>query len=203
MTVALLPPVTSAPVDHHDGAEALTVGPRFVRTRGMSRWHRPRDGVRYTPDRTVYGLWCGYSVGGSSKAGTYITADEPGPGEKVCATCEGRAAGAGQDASPTGRPLLFTPRHIEPPKNCPGSRSSVLFAELPGGRAGLCLACRDVQPLRAMGGAFNPRYGIVQHPPGPGLVPPCPFHRWRALTARDGRAICACGRTTPHPEGTP
>jgi hypothetical protein len=194
VTVALLPPVTSAPPDFHAGAEALTEGPRFVRTRGMSRWHRPRSGVRY-PDRTVYDLWCGYAVGGSDRAGAYITAEEPPAGDKVCATCEGRAAGAGQEpASPTGRQLLFSPRHVDPPKNCPGSRSSVLFVELPGGRAGRCLACSDVHPLRAMGGPYSSRYAITQHPPGPGLVGPCPFHRWRTLTARGGRVLCACGR---------
>lgn len=195
MTVALLPPVTSAPAEHHAGAEALTEGPRFVRTRGMSRWHRPRSGIRYPEGRTVYDLWCGYAVGGSDHAGSYVAAEEPGTGERVCATCEGRAAGAGQEeTSPTGRLLVFSPRHIDPPKSCPASRSSVLFAELPGGRAGLCLACKDVQPLRAMGGPYNPRYAIVQHPPGAGLVAPCPFHRWRQLTAADGRALCACGR---------
>ncbi|MFF0790405.1 hypothetical protein [Streptomyces spiralis] len=195
MTVVLLPPVTSAPAECHDGAEALTEGPRFVRTRGMSRWHRPRSGVRYSDGHTAYDLWCGYGVGGSHRAGAFLTADEPAPGESVCGTCEGRAAGAGQEqASPTGRQLLFSPRHIDPPKNCPGSRSSELFEELPGGRAGRCLACRDVHPLRAMGGPYNSRYAITQHPPGPGLVGPCPFHRWRQLIARDGRAVCACGR---------
>lgn len=194
MTVVLLPPTTGMDARFLEGAEALEEGPRFVRTRGMSRWHRPRSGVRYSDTKTVYDLWCGYAVGGSSKAGAYVTADEPGAGEPVCATCEGRAAGAGQDDSPTGRQLLFSPRHLEPPKTCPGSRSSVLFAELPGGRAGRCLACQDVHPLRAMGGPFNPRYAIVQHPTGPGLITPCPFHRWRTLTTQDGRAICACGR---------
>ncbi|MGW0837106.1 hypothetical protein [Streptomyces prunicolor] len=193
MTVLLLPPVTSAPADYHRGAEALTEGPRFVRTRGMSRWHRPRDGVRYDGGHTVYGLWCGYSVGGSDKAGTYVAADEPGDGEPVCATCEGRAAGAGHDESPTGRLLLFTPRHIDPPKNCPASRRG-LFEALRGGRVGRCLVCGDMQPLRAMGGPYNPRFSIVQHPPGEGLVAPCPFHRWRSLTAVDGRAVCECGR---------
>lgn len=195
MTVLLLPPVTSAPVEFHAGAEALLEGPRFVRTRGMSRWHRPRSGAHYPDlDRTVYGLWCGYTIGGSQRAGAFLTAEEPPAGEPVCATCEGRAAGAGQDTSPTGRQLLFSPRHITPPKNCPASRSSRLFEELPGGRAGRCLACSDVHPLRAMGGPYNSRYAIVQHPPGPGLVGPCPFHRWRQLTAQGGRAICACGR---------
>lgn len=195
MTVALLPPITGSAVDLD--VEALTEGPRFIRTRGMSRWHRPRNGTRHPNGRTVYGAWCGYGIGGSEKAGTYLAAEEPPPGEPVCATCEGRAAGAGQDDSPTGRLLLFSPRHVDPPKNCPGSRSS-LYEELPGGRAGRCLACSDVHPLRAMGGPYNPRYAIVQHPPGAALIAPCPFHRWRQLTARNGRVLCDCGReTTP------
>ncbi|MFF7067349.1 hypothetical protein [Streptomyces pseudovenezuelae] len=194
MTVVLLPPVTSAPGRFLADMEPLTEGPRFVRTRSMSRWHRPRSGVRLTDrDRTVYDAWCGYGIGGSDRAGTFLVADEPPDGEPVCATCEGRAAGAGQDDSPTGRLLVFTPRWIAPPQNCPASRSS-LFEELPGGRVGRCLACGDMQPLRAMGGPYNPRYAIVQHPTGQGLVDPCPFHRWRQLTARDGHAVCDCGR---------
>lgn len=195
-TVALLPPATYSAVSLD--IEALIEGPRFIRTRGMSRWHRPRSGTRYPNDRVVYGCWCGYGVGGSQRAGAFLAADEPPAGEPVCGTCEGRAAGAGQDDSPTGRLLLFTPRHIDPPMNCPASRSSVLFEELPGGRVGRCLACGDMQPLRAMGGPYNPRYAIVQHPTGQALVEPCPFHRWRQLTAHDGRVVCDCGReTTP------
>ena len=194
MTVALLPPATYSAVSLD--VEALATGPRFVRTRGMSRWHRPRSGVRFPErDRVVFGCWCGYGVGGSERAGAFLAADEPPAGEPVCGTCEGRAAGAGQDDSPTGRLLLFTPRHIDPPTTCPASRSS-LFEELPGGRVGRCLACGDMQPLRAMGGPYNPRYAIVQHPPGQALVEPCPFHRWRQLTARNGRVVCDCGRET-------
>lgn len=194
MTVALLPPTTGSAVDLD--VVPLAEGPRFVRTRGMSRWHRPRTGVRYPHGRTVYGCWCGYSVGGSDRAQAFLAVEEPPSGEPVCGTCEGRAAGAGQDDSPTGRLLLFSPRDITPPKNCPGSRSSVLFEALPGGRAARCLACSDVHAVRAMGGPYNPRCAIVQHPPGSGLVEPCPFHRWRQLTATDGRVHCHCGRET-------
>jgi len=191
VTVLLLPPATYSTVSLD--IEALTDGPRFVRTRGMSRWHRPRSGTRYPQGRVVYGCWCGYGVGGSERAGAFLAADEPPAGEPVCGTCEGRAAGAGQDDSPTGRLLLFSPRDIDPPKNCPASRSS-LYEELPGGRVGRCLACGDLQPLRAMGGPYNSRYAIVQRLTGQALVPPCPFHRWRQLTASDGRVLCDCGR---------
>lgn len=198
MPVALLPPITSAPAQFLTDMHPLTEGPRFVRTRAMSRWHRPRSGIHFTDrDRTVYGCWCGYGVGGSERAGTFLATEEPPAGELVCATCEGRAAGAGQDDSPTGRPLIFTPRGITPPTTCPASRSS-LYAELSGGRVGRCLACGDMQPLRAMGGPYNSRYAIVQHPTGSNLVAPCPFHRWNQLVARDGHAVCECGRPAAH-----
>lgn len=192
-TVPLLPPITSCPGEHLQGAEALLEGPRFVRTRAMTRWHRVRSGVRYGDGRLVYQLWCVGSVQGDS----FLSCDELPDGDTVCGLCDGKAVGAGQDTGPAGRQLVFNPRHIDPPKNCPGSRSSVLFVELPGGRAGRCLACSDVHPIRAMGGPYDPRTAITQHPPGPGLVQPCPFHRWRQLVARDGQILCSCGRETP------
>lgn len=190
MTVALLPPVTSAPGKFLIGAEPLAEGPRFVRTRAMTRWHRPRTGVRYGDGRLVYQLWCGSHVQGDA----FLSCDELPPGESVCGLCDGKAVGAGQDTGPDGRNLVFSPRDIHPPKTCPASRSSVLFVEIPGGRAGRCLACSDVHPLRAMGGAFDPRFAITLHPTGPNLVQPCPFHRWRQLTVQDGRVLCSCGR---------
>ncbi|MER7815616.1 hypothetical protein [Streptomyces sp. NPDC096153] len=196
MTVPLLPPITYS-LAVFDG-DALTEGPRFIRTRGMSRWHRPRNGVAYANGRTVYGAWCGYGIGGSERAGEYASSDTLPPGEPVCATCDGRAVGAGQDTGPDGRRLLYTPRTLRPPKSCPGSRKR-LFEELPGGRAGRCLVCSDVHPLRAMGGPYDSRYAIVQHPPGAGLIGTCPFHAWRYPTAVDGRVACSCGRPMPDP----
>lgn len=189
MTVALVPPITGSAVSLD--TEPLTEGPRFVRTRAMSRWHRVRSGVRYGDGRTVYSLWCTGAV-----QGDFLSTDTPPAGDLVCGLCDGKAVGAGQEPDgPDGRTLVFQPRHIAPPKNCPASRSS-LYEELPGGRVGRCLACGDHQPLRAMGGPYNPRYAIVQHPTGKGLVEPCPFHRWRQLVALDGRVRCACGRET-------
>lgn len=187
MTVSLFAPVTSY-MGRIDG-EPLTEGPRFVRRGTMTRWHRVRSGVRYTDGRTIYHLWCnGYVMG------DFLARDEPLPGEPVCGICDGKAVGSGQETDgPAGRNLLFEPRHILPPKNCPASRRG-LFEELPGGRVGRCLACGDHQPLRAMGGPYNGHYSIVQHPPGKGLVPPCAFHRWKQLTAVDGHVRCACGR---------
>lgn len=198
MTVALLPPLTHS-LGRID-AEPLTEGPTFIRTRGMSRWHRPRNGARYTNDRTVYTAWCGYGIGGSERAGAFLGTDTLPTGEPVCATCDGRAVGAGQEANgPANRQLLFTPRTLQPPKNCPGSRSSSLYEPLPGGTTGRCLVCADIHPLRAMGGPYASRYAIVQHPPGAALVTPCPFHAWRYPTARDGRLTCTCGRPLDNP----
>jgi hypothetical protein len=200
MTVALLPPATYSAVDLT--VQALTEGPTLVRTRGMSRWHRPRSGCLYPGDRTVYSAWCGYGIGGSDRAGGILTAEEPPPGEPVCGTCEGRAAGAGQLASPTGRPLRYDPRDITPPRYCPGSRRA-LYLELPGGRVGQCLACGNAEPIRAMGGPYDSRAALVQHEPGGNLVQPCPFHRWRhPARGTDGHLYCTCGRPMPAPERT-
>ncbi|MET7713728.1 hypothetical protein [Streptomyces sp. NPDC005407] len=191
MTVSLLPPLTYS-IGVIDG-EPLTEGPSFIRTRSMSRWHRPRNGVRYDNGRTVYGAWCGYGIGGSERAGGFLSTDTLPAGDPVCATCDGRAVGAGQDTGPAGRQLLHTPRTLKPPTNCSGSRTA-LYTELGGGTVGSCLVCTDAHPLRAMGGPYNSRYAIVQHPPGPGLVTPCPFHAWRQPALKDGRLVCTCGR---------
>jgi hypothetical protein len=189
VTVLLLPPVTGGPVPVD--MVALEIAPEFVRTAAMSRWHRPRTGVRWPDGRITYGLWDG--AGFVAMPGGLAVDTRPDDGLPVCGTCDGRAAGAGQIAGPDGRTLLFTPRHVQPPRWCPGSRSA-LYEALPGGRVGRCLVCSDMQPLRAMGGPYDGRYAIVQHPPGAALVGPCPFHRWRSLTATAGRVHCTCGR---------
>lgn len=187
MTVFLLLPTTGHP--GRIEATALTEGPAFLRNPAMGRWHRPRSGHRRHTDLvTVYDLWCGPYVYGHKALAT----DAVAPGDRVCATCDGRAVGAGQETNgPPGRTLVFQARHLDRPANCPGSRTD-MFEELPGGRVGRCLVCADHMPLRAMGGPYAGRYGIVQHPPGPALVAPCAFHRWRYLTARQGRIYCPC-----------
>ncbi|WP_333745791.1 hypothetical protein [Streptomyces sp. IBSBF 2950] len=187
MTVALLPPTTGYP--GRIKATALTEGPRFLRNPAMGRWHRPRSGLLRDDDQvTVYDLWCGPYVYGH----TALATDTIPLGDLVCATCDGRAVGAGQEPDgPAGRTLTFQPRHLGPPRHCPGSRTA-MYEELAGGRVGRCLVCGDHGPLRAMGGPYASRYAIVQHDPGTHLVKPCPFHRWRALTARNGRIYCPC-----------
>ncbi|MHB9861910.1 hypothetical protein [Streptomyces sp. YIM S03343] len=198
-TVLLLPPTTS--YLGRIEATALLEGPRFLRTAAMTRWHRPRSGHRRHGDQVVsYDLWCGPYIY-EHKA---LTTGTVPAGDLICATCDGRAVGAGQETDgPAGRTLTFQPRHLTAPRHCPGSRTG-MFEELPGGSVGRCLACQDNHPLRAMGGPYNSHYAIVQHPPGAGLVAPCPFHRWRGLTARNGHVYCPCGTdlSAAQPAGT-
>lgn len=197
MSVTLLPPVTGSVVALD--VEPLDVGPRFVRTRAMSRWHRPRTGVQFPEGRTAYTVWCGQIVGGHRQGG-FLTAEEPPAGAPVCATCDGRAIGAGQEHPlPGSRPLVFSPRGLTPPRHCPGSRTD-LYALLSGSTTGRCLACSDTHPIRAMGGPYASRTAIVQHDPGPGLIQPCPFHRWRQPRHADGAVLCSCGRPMPAPK---
>ncbi|MFI8817487.1 MULTISPECIES: hypothetical protein [unclassified Streptomyces] len=198
MTVTLLPPISYG-IGRVDNTP-LAEGPRFVRTGGMSRWHRPRSGVLTADARTVYTVWCGQQVGGLRAARPMLTAEAVLDGLPVCATCDGRAVGAGQESDgPAGRRLLYGPRTLTPPRWCPGSRTD-LYEPLPGGTVGRCLACRDTHPIRAMGGPYTSRAAIVQHPPGESLFAPCAFHRWRhPVRAAEGHLACTCGRplTTP------
>lgn len=197
MTVTLLPPTTGHP--GRIEATALLEGPRYLRNPAMTYWHRPRSGsLRHSDQVISYDLWCGTYVYGH----TALSTDTVPTSERVCATCDGRAVGAGQETDgPPGRTLAFQPRHLTPPRNCPGSRTG-MFTELPGAGVGRCLACGDHHPLRAMGGPYNSRYAITQHPPGTALIRPCPFHRWKNLTARHGRIYCPCDTelTAPPPD---
>ncbi|MGW6913746.1 hypothetical protein ACWGB8_07990 [Kitasatospora sp. NPDC054939] len=194
MTVQLFPPVSSLGLYSQD-VEPLTEGPRLVRTERMSRWHRVRSGVRYGNGRTVYHLWCT----GSVRDDQFLSRETVPAGDRVCGSCDGRAVGSGQEpAGPTGRELTFRPRDLDPPRICPGSRTEHLTQAIPPGTVGQCLACQDLHPVRAMGGPYSPRTAIVQHAPGPLLVEPCPFHRWKYLKAEDG-VRCACGRDLRRP----
>lgn len=191
MTVPLEPPLTrGAPWGCYDWGEPLTVGPRYVRSAGASRWHRPRSGVRKSDGRIRYDQWCGPYVRGDEG---FREADQVPDGDPVCGTCEGRAIGAGQDTWPdTTRTLVFTPNRLVPPKKCPGSRTE-WCAEL-AWNVGRCLVCGVVTPMRSSGGPYNSRWGMTNHPPGPDLVDGCPFHAWRELHLVDGRVECRCKR---------
>lgn len=195
MPVALLPPVSRS-MGREQGAVPLTAGPRYVRGPGNSRWHRVRAGVR-RPSRTTWTLWCGPYL--SERADVEaLQVDEVPADELVCGTCVGRALGAGQDDVPAGMPdLVFSPRWLSAPKWCPGSRRYDLIGEpsVPAhGSIGLCLACGDLVAVRSMGSRWCPTYGLVQHPPGVGLLDGCPFHAWQYVGLRpSGQAGCSCG----------
>ena len=63
----------------------LKRGPRWVRTGGRGRWHRPRSGVQFTADavlgaRVCFSFWCGQSAQGAG----LLTAAVLPVGEPVC-----------------------------------------------------------------------------------------------------------------------
>lgn len=191
MTVVLEPPLTRSAAWRVPGRTppaALAVAPRYLRTRTMGRWHRPRSGTHH-PDtgRDSYLLWCGQTLGWQE----ILSAEAVPDGEMACGTCEGRAIGAGQDdwPGPGGPELLFEPRRLTPPRHCPGSRSEHLYEVISQHRDILrCLACREI----VKGRGYGWRYGPENHEPGAGLVPGCPFHAWQDLVIAGGQAICAC-----------
>ncbi|NRQ40690.1 hypothetical protein HII36_54105 [Nonomuraea sp. NN258] len=189
--VALEPPLTRRGLSH---GQPLTTGPRYIRTAAMSRWHRPRDGVRLDHG-AVYGLWCGQTA---HEHRGLLTADQVPDGLPTCGTCEGRAAGAGQDSWTGVGSVVFSPRRLTPPARCPGSRTT--WCEELGNNVARCLACGAYASLRASGGGYDPRWGLVNHPPGPGLVAGCPFHAWHEMTLTNGRVQCRCGHTTKETE---
>lgn len=188
MAVVLEPPLTRSGAWSPIGwGTPLLTGPRYVRTQGMSRWHRPRDGVR-RDGKVRYGLWCGQNV---YEIAGFIEADQTPPGEPTCGTCEGRAIGAGQDSWPDeSKTLIFSPQRLTPPTRCPGSRTT--WCEELSWNVGRCLVCGVVAPMRSSGGAYNPTWGLTNHKPGDRLIPGCPFHAWRELEMRDGRVACGC-----------
>ncbi len=194
MTVVLEPPLTRSgtwsPPDMPLPVPLLT-GPRFVRGPRSSRWHRPRSGT-VCAERVTYLLWCGQRSHRSEEG--FATAEELPRGAALCGTCDGRAVGAGQDTwSIEGGPeLLFTPNRLIPPARCPGSRTE--WCTLLAWNVGTCLICGVTTPLRSSGGPYNSRWGMTNHPPGPALVPGCPFHAWRELELKDGHVRCGCGR---------
>lgn len=194
MTVTLLPPFTYS--CGRTNATALATGPRFVRTRTMSRWHRTRSGVLYDGRRSFH-TWCGQLVFDSEprrNRGGFLGRDrDPVDGLPVCGTCEGRALGAGHDRNDGPRDLLFSP-HPRRPRWCPGSNRPLYAGhEDPRGwpRVGTCLVCGAVERVRASSHSYGGHtVGLTRHEPL-ALIDPCPFHGWRHLTARGGVAVCA------------
>lgn len=191
--VRLEPPYTRSLGSCRD-ATPLTRGPRLIRTAGMGRWHRPRSGIHMTRHgRTVFQVWCGQGV----QFGDAITAADLPADEFLCGTCEGRAIGAGH--LPTGTPLnealLFQPQSsAPPPTRCPSHRLNAYSLDgLPFRGVFPCPACGEAARLRAAGGPYNSHMVIEGHAPGPGLIAPCPFHRWDWPALVDGVVRCGCG----------
>ena len=181
---ALLPNYSHATTRDH--STPLTEGPEFVRTRGMSRWHRPRSGDRKPNGHAAYQLWCGSAAGYSRIGGPALTADSIPDDEPLCATCEGR-----WQAQQAGTRLRFTPLKDLPPTRCPASGSHILWpAGLRGSRF-TCLVC-GADARVGVYGYGAPR--VCAHQTGPNLIDPCPHHGWNRLTMHDGAIVCACTR---------
>lgn len=192
--VPLHPYYSQAQPDRRDQyrMEPLLFAPRYVRTRNMGRWHRPRYGFRHRDGRESVTMWCGQTVTRLSAA--LGRGDVPSTDE-ACGTCEGRALGAGIDPTPDGLPrLVFTGRYGQPPKKCPGSRSERLAVEDPDNwRRATCRVCHEYVKMRAGGSVYNSSWGMALHAPGPALVDPCPEHGWYHLRpAGEMGVTCAC-----------
>ena len=87
----------------------------FYWSRAATRAHRVRSATMHYHNgvysHTSFSAWCG-QTGFSSKGKHLRLCDNPPDDLPVCATCEGRAIGAGQLGATTiaGRQVLFTPR---------------------------------------------------------------------------------------------
>ncbi|HMM95370.1 hypothetical protein [Phycicoccus sp.] len=194
----------------HD--DVLTTGPRYVRSRQATRWHRLRAAARHDAlidddgkvlrhEYVAWHHWCGTTTFSSRGLGV----DDLPQKEPICGTCEGRAIGAGHGSElvtvEDGVKLLFTP-HIDPPKVCPGSGkiNQHLWVEIPGSRSvGLCVPCGQTVPTRAGGGSpwyGSNWYGPQVHEPGDDLVDPCMAHGWTSLVLVRGTygmgVTCRC-----------
>lgn len=223
MPVQLEPPLTRSLGSIRRPGERietpLTHGPALYLSRpgGRSaspRWHRVRSGVHYpahvypagyvdrgspehrTSAYTCWQAWCGPAI--YDHGDDVLTADKlPDDTEfPLCGPCEGKAVGAGHPevAGVPLVPLIFSPRRLDPPKKCPGSRQSSyaqghwkLWEDVESATRwhhAACLVCGEVVKW------WNGR--VALHEPGPGLVPGCPRHAWQNLVHVEGKVICAC-----------
>lgn len=84
--------------------------------------HRVRSARIYPGGSLAVTAWCGQ--GFTVAPGRAELGAEPHPGYPVCATCEGRAVGAGQITSDVivGHPVVFTPRPAGERRNCQWER---------------------------------------------------------------------------------
>jgi hypothetical protein len=87
----------------------------FVESRAGRYTHRVRSASLHTCiGKSHVGLstWCGMGFCISERKGRFV--EEPSAGYVVCATCEGRAIGAGQLGAReiAGREVMFSPRSV-------------------------------------------------------------------------------------------
>lgn len=196
MVTTYLPPVNLGTLSWSFGIEQLEEpimeGPEYVRTSRGGRWHMVRSGKRWIaahdPDRLreTYTVWCG--MWASDFQGLMLRDVVP-DGEPVCGKCYGAKLGA----NPEVPGFIFEPRGINPPKLCPFSQTMGFREDPERWNRGWCLACGDYTKLRGYGHWSGSSWGLQRHPPGEGLVPPCPLHGWKQLTYDDTHAFCRCG----------
>lgn len=186
----------------------LTHGPLLVRSRAATRWHRPRSGVHWPhADRVSWHYWCGQS----SSSTSVVAAGSLPKGDKVCATCEGRALGAGYPAAtlPPTDLLLFTPTLCATPEVCPGSRDyrrgpfprDAYETDPKRPNWATCLFCGSFERLigGSRGYSWTP-IGLSTHKHAD-LIPPCPNHGWLSMTRDADALVCRC--SLPQEERTP
>jgi len=88
----------------------------FAESGGGRYAHRVRSASLHTclgKSHIAVHLWCGMviCIGGRNRGSRFV--EEP-TGRAICATCEGRAIGAGQLGAReiAGRAVMFSPRHV-------------------------------------------------------------------------------------------
>jgi len=100
---------------NHVASTPVKRSPPFAESPKGAYTHRVRYATLYRVGDSVphmsIGLWCGMTLCISKrKPGRFVS--EPSRGRPMCATCEGRAIGAGRDGSHkiNGRMAKFSPR---------------------------------------------------------------------------------------------
>lgn len=106
-------PITGTEVEGHATKPIRQALPFYKAAKG-TYVHRVRSGQSHWRDgklsHTHVDFWCG--AAGFPGAKGKLTA-QPGEDDVICATCEGRAIGAGLEGSPmiNGRKVGYNPRH--------------------------------------------------------------------------------------------
>lgn len=118
--------------------------------------------------------------------------DEITDGAPVCATCVGRAHGAGVSTGVLSvihsGGLLFSPRGtITRPATCPASGFTALDERMMRGR---CNACGFEGRIKGGSRGYSWSPLRIEAHESVELVAPCPFHLWDRIS---GEGTCRCG----------